>query len=391
VTGWFPRVVVAAAAAQFVIFLVRPVVSYQALEFNATPTQLGLVVASYSVISLCACIPLGRAIDRYGERRFLAAGSLLLVPPLVLLLTVRSLVGLAAASAAIGLAQLLVIVASQTLIARGIDAERRDSRFATFTLMTSITQFAAPAAAGLLVSTGSTSGDASGLHVAYGVALGLTSVVALVSLSLVLAPGALLRRAPTTVEGGRAALAEVLASRSVTTAIVVGFSVLSAADLLVAFMPAYGEMHGIAPRQVGFLLASHGLTAVVARVLLLRLLRRFERRALLVVCLGLAATCLSSVPFVGSLPLLYVCMVGSGFGIGLCQPIAIAWVAGGVRPGIRGMAMSVRMVGNRLGQTVVPLGVAGLAGAVGASAAFLAPAVMLATAGVMVHRSRRSG
>ena len=77
-TGWFPRVVVAAAAAQFVIFVVRPVVSYQALGLDATPTQLGLVVASYSVISLWVCLPLGRGIDRYGElpfpaRRFSAA------------------------------------------------------------------------------------------------------------------------------------------------------------------------------------------------------------------------------------------------------------------------------------------------------------------------------
>ena len=390
-TGWFPRVVVAAAAAQFVIFVVRPVVSYQALGLDATPTQLGLVVASYSVISLWVCLPLGRGIDRYGERRFLTTGSLLLIPPLVLLLAARSLVWLAAASAALGVAQLLVIVASQTLIARGADAQRRDSRFATFTLMTSITQFAAPAVAGLLLSARPSVGDARGLHLAYAVALGLSIVVALVALSVLLVPGTLRHRPPSTTESGRAALREVLGSRSVTTAIVVGFSVLSASDLLVAFMPAYGEMHGIEPRQVGFLLAAHGLASVISRLFLMQLLRRFDRRALLAGCLALAAVTLSCIPFVGSLPLLYLCMVGSGVGIGLCQPIAIAWVAGGVRPAIRGTAMSIRMVGNRLGQTVVPLGVAGLAGAIGASAAFVAPAALLAAAGVMVQRSRRGG
>lgn len=389
-TGWFPRVLVAVAVTQFVIFVVRPVISYQALALEASPSQLGLIVASFSTISLCACIPLGRSIDRFGERPFQFIGSLLLLPPLVLLLVMPSLAGIAVASAGLGLAQLLIIVASQTVIARGVDAERRDSRFATFTLITSITMFAAPAVAGLLISTG-TGHDVDRLRVAFAVGLVLAVVGALVALSLVLRPGTLLNRPATVAEGGRAALTEVLGSRSVTTAIVVGFSVLSAADLLVAFMPAYGEAHGISALQVGFLIAAHGLASVVVRLVLVRLLRRFDRRTLLTGCLCLAAVSLTCVPFVNSLPVLYLLMVGSGLGIGLCQPIAIAWVAGAVRPGIRGTALSVRMVGNRLGQTVVPLGVAALAGAAGAAAAFVAPAVLLAASGVMVHRSRRVG
>ena len=389
-TGWFPRVLSATAATQFVIFSVRPVISYQALVLDATPSQLGLIVASYSVISLAACLPLGRAIDRRGERPFLLAGSLLLLPALGLLFVAQSQEWLVVASATLGLAQLLVIVASQTVIARGVDAERRDSRFATFTLLTSITMFAAPAVAGVLISSGN-GHDAGQLRGVYALGLVLAGVSSVVSLSLVRRPGALINRPSTVAEGGRVALGEVLGSRSVTTAIVVGFSVLSAADLLVAFMPAFGQLHGISARQVGFLIAAHGLASVVVRLFLVRLQRRFDRRTLLTVALGLGALSLSCVPFVSSVPALYVLMVGSGIGLGLCQPIAIAWVAGAVRPGVRGTAMSVRMVGNRLGQTVVPLGVAALAGAAGAAAAFIAPAALLAASGVMVHRGRRAG
>ena len=390
VTGWFPRVVVAVSLAQFVVFIVRPVISYQALDLGATPRQLGLLVASYSVIALGTCLPLGRAIDRRGERPFQLAGSLLLLPPLVLLVVAKNLVWLAVASAAFGLAQLLIIVASQTVIARGVDAERRDGRFATFTLMTSITQFAAPAAAGLLISSG-TGGRVDGFHLAYGVGLGLAAVCVLVSLTIVLRPGTLRNRPPAVPEVGGAALTEVLGSPSVRMGIVVGFSVLSAADLLIAFMPVYGQGHGIPPRQVGFLLAAYGLASIAARLTLTRLLRRFDRRSLLAGCLGIAALTLACVPLVSSVPMLYLLMIGSGVGIGLCQPIAIAWVASGVRPGIRGTAMSARMVGNRLGQTIVPLGVAVLASTAGAAAAFVAPAALLAATGVMVHRSRGRG
>ena len=170
-----------------------------------------------------------------------------------------------------------MIVASQTVIARGVNAERRDSRFATFTLLTSMTMFAAPAVAGVLISSG-TGHDAGQLRVVYALGLVLAGLSSVVSLSLVRSPGALANRPPTVAEGGRAVLAEVLGSRSVTTAIVVGFAVLSAADLLVAFMPAIGQLHGLSARQVGFLIAAHGLASVVVRLVLVRLLRRFDRR-----------------------------------------------------------------------------------------------------------------
>ena len=50
--------------------------------------------------------------------------------------------------------------------------------------------------------------------------------------------------------------------------------------------------------------------------------------------------------------------------------------------------MSIRMAGNRLGQTVVPLGVASLAGAAGVAAAFAGPAGLLFVAAGLVFWSR---
>ncbi|BDH56547.1 hypothetical protein [Tsukamurella sp. PLM1] len=80
-------------------------------------------------------------------------------------------------------------------------------------------------------------------------------------------------------------------------------------------------------------------------------------------------------------------MAFGGATLGLCQPIALAWVASGVRPEVRGTAMSMRLAGNRLGQTVVPLGVAALAGPVGLAVAFVGPAALLAAAAALVFWS----
>ena len=79
-------------------------------------------------------------------------------------------------------------------------------------------------------------------------------------------------------------------------------------------------------------------------------------------------------------------MALTGLGLGLCQPITLGWVAQQVRYDIRGTAMSVRLAGNRLGQTLVPLGVGSMAGVAGLAAAFVAPAVLLVASAALVAR-----
>ena len=125
---------------QFVIFIVRPVISYQALALNATPaswasSSLRTLSSRCARASLWAVPSTATANGRSSwparccsSRRWRSCCSR---RDLAL---ARRWQALPSASA-----QLLMIVASQTVIARGVDAERRDRRFATFTLMTSIT------------------------------------------------------------------------------------------------------------------------------------------------------------------------------------------------------------------------------------------------------------
>ena len=157
---------------------------------------------------------------------------------------------------------------------------------------------------------------------------------------------------------------------------------------MAAHLPAYAETVGIPVRTVGFLLAVHGLASVLVRLAMGRLLLRFPRPGLLAVSMIVSAAGLATLPFVTWLPGLYTIMIVTGLGLGLCQPITVSWVAGQVAPEVRGMAMSVRLAGNRLGQVAVPLGVSTIAGAAGVAAAFIAPATILAAGGWMVTRAR---
>ena len=310
------------------------------------------------------------------------------------LIAVRQIWTLALCSTALGLGHLCASVGVQTLIARGAVDQRRDQRFAAFTVVNSMGQLIAPAVAGLIVGGVVLSASADGAGHGNGVyltaaAVGLLGVLS--GLSLRVLPGRPRRprgrrRAPLR-RSSRSTLAEVLRAPSVPVALVASFSTLSAIDLLAAYLPAYAESAAIPVRTVGFLLAVHGLASVAVRLFMGRLLARYARPSLLAVSMGVSAAALAALPFVAWLPGLYAIMVVTGLGLGLCQPLTVSWVAGQVPMEIRGMAMSVRLAGNRLGQVAVPLGVGLLAGAAGVASAFVAPAALLAAGGWLVTRN----
>jgi MFS family permease len=73
-----------------------------------------------------------------------------------------------------------------------------------------------------------------------------------------------------------------------------------------------------------------------------------------------------------------------GFGLGVCQPATLAWLAEITAPGMRGRVMSLRLVGNRFGQVVVPTGFGLVAAGLGASG------VLWVTAGALTAAAAAS-
>ncbi|MEV0385403.1 MFS transporter [Nonomuraea sp. NPDC050643] len=62
---------------QVVTFVLRPTMSYRAIELDVPAAWLGLLGASFAIAPLLLALPAGHAADRYGERRMAVAGALL--------------------------------------------------------------------------------------------------------------------------------------------------------------------------------------------------------------------------------------------------------------------------------------------------------------------------
>ncbi len=159
---------------------------------------------------------------------------------------------------------------------------------------------------------------------------------------------------------------------------------------MLASMTALGEERGLSVATVGVLLAVRAGASMVSRFLLGRLIGLFGRERLMIGSLVVAATSVIALPFL-PLPAMLAAMAVAGMTLGVCQPITMAWVAARVSAGALGTAMSLRVLGNRVGQVVIPLAAGSLAAVTGTAGVLAAAGMTVAvSAAVVAIRRPRS-
>jgi MFS family permease len=354
--------------------LVRPMVSYRALALGVEPVNLGLLSAAFSIAPLMVALRIGRLVDQRGELLFVVAGTIAM--GLVSL-------GLAVASAPallfvlftmLGLGHLSITVATQGMVARGSDEATYDRRFSAFSLSASIGQLLGPTIAGLVAGRGSPEDTSRALLVGGVLALAAVGVAAFIRPPATVRPVA---RA----EGARGpSLLTILRTPGVFRAILVSTTVLSSIDIIVIYLPALGEERLWPASLVGALLAIRAGSSMAMRVVLGSLAARFGRPVLLGVSMAVSAAALAALPFVGAVPLVALLMAAAGAGLGIGQPLTMSWVASLAPSGARATALSVRLMGNRVGQVALPM-------VVGTVAAFAGAGGVLGATGVVIALS----
>jgi MFS family permease len=369
------------------VFGTRPLISYIALSLGAGTAELGIVASSFAVLAIAGAIPLGRSIDRLGERPVMIGGALLCVAVCAVLPFVRSLPGLAVGHALLGLGQMMAVVGAHTMLAHRGPMSRRAFRIGLYTSAASLGHAAGPAWVGITIGERVTpEGSAIAL-------LGGSVAAALAAIAIALVkPERTGGGAGNSAEAGerrRASVGETLRLPGMVPALTAGIVALTAVDLLVAYLPAYGEERSITPQMIGFALAVLALAQMVSRLVLDRLLERFGHAGTLVASVLLAGLVIPALIAPIGEPALLVIMTIAGLGLGLAQPLTLVWVAIATPPGSRGLAMGVRMGGNRLGQLLIPVAVGATAGQLGVGAIFVTTAALLAGAAAYVVRERR--
>lgn len=393
---WFWWLLGVTILLQTAVYAIRPMVSYQALAVGAGVWELGVITAAFAVLSLAMALPIGRWIDRWGEARFVIGGTLMIGAVGVALVGVRSVTGLVISQAVLGLGHIASVAASQALVANASTGTQRDARYGAMTVVVSLGQFVGPVVGGVLAGAGPSGPQAGGGPPATDVATGpvflMSGICGLSACALAVVVFARAPRrtrpAPGEATGGSgSALRRVMRVPSMPYAMAASLTVITSVDIVVAYLPAYGEAVGLSVTTVGFLLGARAAASMASRLLMIPLITWLGRRRLLIWSMALPAVALVGVPVLGHVALLYAAMIVIGFGLGLGQPVTLAWVASQAPPDVRGTAIGLRLSGNRLGQTVLPALVGAVGGVLGIVAVFWALAVLLAASTTAVWRA----
>lgn len=338
-------------------------VSYRALELGVAPGDLGWLAAAFSLFPLVLALQIGRWVDRHGEMPFLVGGNIVMAVSSLFLAFAPSMGVLLLLFAALGLGHLTMVVAFQGLVARGSSESTYNQRFAQLALSASFGQLLGPAIGGFVAGSGAPDELTSAL-----LSGSMLIMVGLPLIALVRPPASIAAaRAMKSADSGASTnLMAILRTPGILRAILVSTTVLSAIDVIIAYLPALGEERLWAPAFVGALLSIRAGASMVSRIFLGGWSDRFGRRALLASSMVISAASLAAMPFITSDVAIVVVMATAGFGLGIGQPVTMSWVAALARPETRATALSVRLMGNRLGQMALPVLAGLVAGATGA-------------------------
>ncbi|MEU8689145.1 MFS transporter [Streptomyces sp. NPDC048665] len=384
--GWLLRLVLAFGFAQGAVSMARPAVSYRALALGADERAVGVIAGVYALLPLFAAVPLGRRTDHGRCAPLLRAGVVLICGGCALSGAANSLWAMALWSGVMGLGHLGFVIGAQSLVARRSAPHEQDRNFGHFTIGASLGQFLGPIAAGLLIG----GPDMAGSSARALVAAGAGAAVAFTSLWRLEDRTARTAATSRAERGDRVPVGRILRARGVPAGMLISLSVLSATDILTAYLPVVGEHRGITPAVIGVLLGLRAGATIACRLVLTPLLRLLGRPALLTVTCFLAALLCAGVALPLPVWTLGLLLTLLGFCLGVGQPLSMTTVVQAAPDEARSTALALRLTGNRLGQVAAPAAAGLVAGVTGAAAPFvMLGALLLLSAGVAVRSPGR--
>lgn len=390
---WFSVLLLLSILVATGVFAVRPMASYRALDLGAETFELGVIASAYALLAILLAIPMGRLIDRVGERVVIVTGAATVALTSGAMLVVDSIVGLVFTQAALGMGQLMTALGAHTALVNLGSRQGRENRIGLYSSLVSIGHAIGPAVAGGLAAGGLvivvSGATLVGHQLVFSMALLCGAGAALLGLLL---PAGRRPESPTaqaTRPARRPSILSAIGLPGMSQALLASVAVLVTVDLLVAYLPAYGEERRISPQDIGIMLAAVAIAQMFARLFLGRLTNRLGHIRLLVASMILPALLLPGLIIEAQTWMLMILMLAIGAALGVGQPLTLVWVAMTIPRAARGLALSLRISANRLGQLVLPATIGATAGQAGVTAIFLAASGLLGVAAVYVLRGPR--
>ena len=377
--GWLWALLINVALAQASIYVMRPMITYRALENGATGYQIGLIASIYALVPLVVAVQMGRWVGRIGEVPLLFAGCLSFIVLGISFAFLNNIIAIAAATALAGIAHLSNVAASQAMVASRSPHDLQDQNFGYFSFSTSMGHTFGPMLGGIIAGS---SGVLPRSSTSAFVFASILAFLALVPFFLFKSVKEVRSQEERDAAGSIKAR-DVIKRPGIKPAIWTSLAVASTNDVLVVILPLIGTELGISPVVIGAILSIRSAAAMVSRFSLGKLTKRFGSSTVMNFSIGISAVFLFASVYATTALTLAIVMAIVGFLLGIGQPLTMSIVSKKTPIEERAMAISIRLFGNRLGQFLVPLGAGALAAPFGAGAVFVGLAALIASAGAV--------
>ena len=380
---WAKPLLLSSTLTQATIYVLRPMITYRAIELDANAAQVGLIAAVYALFPVLLALQFGSLVGKLGEAKFVIYGTVAMMVTSLALIFSDSLITLAIATGAAGIAHLACMVGGQSMVALRAPRQSYDRYFGYYTFSASVGHMLGPIIASIVAGSNGTLPKSTSNAFLLGVVL---TIIALV-------PVIRWRNEKPTVEGkqnseGTFKAAVSLVKRpGIMAAIYISLAISSVADVLVVFLPLFGTENNFSPYAIGAILAIRAGTTMMSRLFLGRLSNRFSTFQLLWWSTIISVLCCVGMAFAHTPLTLGAIVFVAGFSLGVGQPLTMSLVSQKTESSERALAVSARLMGNRFGQFLVPAVAGSLAAASGAGAVFIGLAVLLATSIFSVKRN----
>ena len=380
---WAKPLLLSSTLTQATIYVLRPMITYRAIELDANAAQIGLIAAVYALFPVVLALQFGSWVGKLGEAKFVIIGTTSMMVTSAGLIFANSLVSLGIATAAAGLAHLACMVGGQSMVALRAPKGGYDRYFGFYTFSASVGHMVGPILATIVAGSNGTLPKSTSNAFLLGVVL---TIIALV-------PVIRWRNEKPTVEGKqnsegtfKAAL-NLVKRPGIMAAIYISLAISSVADVLVVFLPLFGTENNFSPYAIGAILAIRAGTTMLSRFFLGRLSNRFSTFQLLWWSTLISVFSCAAMAFAHTPITLGVVVFVAGFSLGVGQPLTMSLVSQKTESSERALAVSARLMGNRFGQFLVPAAAGGVAAASGAGAVFIGLAVLLGSSIFSVKRN----
>ena len=379
---WAKPLLLCSTLTQATIYVLRPMITYRALELDANAAQVGLIAAVYALFPILLALQFGRLVGKLGEGKFIIAGTFTMILTSVFLVFAHSLLLLAIATALSGIAHLACMIGGQTMVALRTPRENYDRYFGYYTFSASVGHLAGPLLAALVAGSDGVLPKSTSNAFVLGAVLSIAALVPVISWR---------REKPSVVgkthEDGTYSMAiKVVRKPGILAAIYISLAISAVADVLVVFLPLYGSENNFSPYAVGIILALRAGTTMLSRLFLGRLSERFTTYQLLLWSTLISVLACTAMAFAKTPLSLAAVVFVAGFSLGIGQPLTMSLVSQKTQADERAIAVSARLMGNRIGQFMVPAAAGVIAAASGAGAVFIGLAILLGSSVISITR-----